>query len=226
MPAVLQIFSMTISSFGPGATKRATSVFGGSSKGPRPLPVEVSVSSSTSAASLAANPRALVKTFFPFFFFLEPPPGRRFMARTRHWAPASFFQKFLAKSASSLSTKVHTIFSPPTGWNISTKSRASSRLLRSKVDCVGAPASGSSSTAEACRRLRPPLGLVFFSTPKSVPTGNSMSIRESRFWSAVCVACRQLVTASLTSRGSSSRLLSLFPKEIMRRLVLPLLVGE
>mmetsp|Transcript_19604 Transcript_19604/g.56423 ORF Transcript_19604/g.56423 Transcript_19604/m.56423 type:complete len:251 (-) Transcript_19604:94-846(-) len=190
--------SIATSSFGPGETNNATSVPSGRVNGPDvPSP-------SISAAILAAK---------PIFFLLLPPflppppmpPPRddlpfRSTANTRQLAPTSSLHRFRACSARPSSWKMHEMPGPPTGWNISTNIRASSRSDLVSWSSVGAPPSLLSASA-----IRRPPPFFFpaapFSTPKLAPTGISTSIRLRRCSRAVWTAARHLDTASFTSLG-------------------------
>merc|ERR1712232_1189358 len=79
---------------------------------------------------------------------------------------------------------------------MSTNSRASSRSDRDKSALDGLESS-------SILALFLPFFLGAFSTPNLVPTGNSISIQEIRFFNASWTDARHLLTASLTSRGSS-----------------------
>mmetsp|Transcript_9491 Transcript_9491/g.14112 ORF Transcript_9491/g.14112 Transcript_9491/m.14112 type:complete len:246 (-) Transcript_9491:68-805(-) len=184
MPTSLLMRSTAMSSFGPGLTNSATSHPFGSAKGPLD-------SESSSSANFAAKP-------FFFFFFpsaaLDAPFLLPSTLRMRHCAVLSPFHLFRARLAIRSSLNMTAIFSPPTGWNMSTNNRANSRSDVSKVSRL-TPSSSCTEDFFFC----PP-----FSTPNFAPTGISISIRDILPFNASCTLCRQTDTASLTSFGRAT----------------------
>mmetsp|Transcript_22642 Transcript_22642/g.37292 ORF Transcript_22642/g.37292 Transcript_22642/m.37292 type:complete len:218 (+) Transcript_22642:422-1075(+) len=199
---------MAINSFGPGATKRATSVSFGNTNGPD------APSSSNSSAIFDANPKAF------FFFFFPPikPPLDRFpflsIATMLHSTLRSPFHNARASSARLSSLNTALICCPPRGWNISTNKRANSLFDVSSFSIVSPSSLDESPSVNDARLLLRPPEDFFFSTPKLAPTGISTSIRDNLFSSAFCTAPRHLDMASFTSFGSCCSFVVLSPKTL------------